>query len=131
MRGLALRLVADQQLEHHLAREFGALGRGLDLHAGGRLADAGRREHALALDLDHAGAAIAVGAIARRRAVAEMRNLGAAPLRRLPDGLARQRLDLDAVEEEFDCVAHHAGAVAHGTSSGKCFITILTGFIAA
>src|SRR5260370_3329648 len=131
MRGLALRLVADQQLEHHLAREFGALGSGLDLHAGGRLADAGRRGHALALDLDHAGAAIAVGAIARRRAVAEMRNLGAAPLRRLPDGLARQRLDLDAVEVEFDRVAHHAGAVAHGTSSGKCFITILTGFIAA
>ncbi len=89
MRGLALRLIADQQLEHHLAREFGALGRGLDLHPGGRLADAGRGEHALALDLDHAGAAIAVGAVARRRAVAEMRNLGAAPLRRLPDGLTR------------------------------------------
>src|SRR6185312_7785140 len=104
MRRGALRLVADQQLEHHLAREFRTLRGGLDLHAGGRFPDAGGGEHALPLDLDHAGAAIAVGAIARLRAVAEMRDGGA---------------------------ARHAGAVAHGTSSEKCFNTILTGFIAA
>src|SRR6516162_10205345 len=43
----ALRLVTDQQLEHHLARELGARARRLDLHAGGRLAHAGGGEHSL------------------------------------------------------------------------------------
>ena len=36
-----------------------------DLHAGRWRADAARGEHALTFDLDHADAAIAVGAIAR------------------------------------------------------------------
>src|SRR5664279_2710253 len=56
-------LVTDQQLGHHFARGLGAVGLRLDLHAGRRLADAACRQHALALDLDHADAAIAVGAI--------------------------------------------------------------------
>src|SRR5271165_6590351 len=58
-------LIADQELEHHLAREPGALARGLDLHARSRLAHARRGEHPFAVDLDHAGAAIAVRAISR------------------------------------------------------------------
>ena len=49
---LACRLVG-QQLRHH-ARGPGAVGGGLDLHAGRRIADAACRQHALALDLDHA-----------------------------------------------------------------------------
>ncbi len=65
MRRRARRLIADQQFEHHLARKAGALARGLHLHAGRWLAHAGSGEHPLALDLDHAGAAIAIGAIAR------------------------------------------------------------------
>src|SRR5260370_8653943 len=60
----ARRLVADQQLEHHGPREFGALAGAVHLHALGWLADAGGREHPLPLDLDPAGAAIAVGAVA-------------------------------------------------------------------
>ena len=44
----------------------------VDLHARRRLADARGGQHALALDLDHAGPAVAVGPIARRRRVAEV-----------------------------------------------------------
>src|SRR2546423_2010134 len=51
------RLIADQQLEYRLAREAGALACSLHLHARRRLAHARGGEHALALDLDHAGAA--------------------------------------------------------------------------
>ena len=78
---LALGLVGHQQLEHHLARLLGALARRLHLHAGGGLALAGGGQHALALHLDHAGAAVAVGAIAGCRMPAQVRDLGAVPLR--------------------------------------------------
>ena len=47
MGGLARRLIGDEQLHHHLARLLGALGRGLDLHAG-RGACACRRRRARA-----------------------------------------------------------------------------------
>ncbi len=57
------------------------------------LADAARRQHALALDLDHAGAAIAVGAVAGLGRIAQMRDVGAEALGHLPDGLALERLD--------------------------------------
>ena len=78
----ALGLVADQQFEDQLARRLGALAGGMHLHARGRAADARGGEHALALDLDHAGAAIAVGAVARLRQPAQMRDLDAVPVRR-------------------------------------------------
>ena len=71
-----------------------------------RLADAGRREHALALDLDHAGAAVAVGPVAGLGQPAEMRDEGALALGHLPDGLAGLRLDLAAVEGELDGIGH-------------------------
>src|SRR5262249_56502508 len=59
------------------------------------------RQHALALDFDHAGAAIAVGAIAGLRRVAKVRNVGAEALCHLPDGFAVKRFNLFAVEGEF------------------------------
>ena len=74
---LARRLIGEQQLHHHAAGLDRALGRRLHHHVGRGLADAGGGEHALALDLDHAGAAIAVGAIARLRQPAEMRDVDA------------------------------------------------------
>ena len=54
------------------------------------LADAGGGQHPLALDLDHAGAAVAVGAVARLGQPAQMRDVDALALRHLPDGLARR-----------------------------------------
>src|SRR6185437_1306302 len=108
--GLALRLIGYQQLEHHLPRGLGALRGRLDLHAVGWLADTACGEHALALNLDHAGAAIAVGAVARLRRIAQMRDVDALALGNLPDGLAFARGDLLAVEEEADRLAVMARA---------------------
>ena len=99
-------LVADQELEHHLAREFGALAGRLDLHIRRGLAHAGGGEHPLALDLDHARPAIAVSAIPGLGQPAEMRDLNASPVGDLPDGFARLGLDLGAVEEEGDGLGH-------------------------
>ena len=67
---------------------------------------AGRRQHALALDLDHAGAAVAVRAVAGRGLVAQVRDVGAETLRDRPDGLSGLRLDLLAVELEHDARPH-------------------------
>src|SRR6516165_10525584 len=102
----ALWLIADQQFEHHLAREFGAVAGGLDLHTGGRLAHAGGGEHPLSLDLDHAGAAIAVGAVARLRQPAEVRDLDALSVGDLPDRLAGSCLYFGAIEEKADGFGH-------------------------
>ena len=127
VRGLARRLVGDQQLHHHLLRGHRARGFGLHLHADRRRALAGGGEHALALDLDHAGAAIAVGPIVGRGRVAEMRNLAALALGDLPDRLAGLGLDLLAVELERD-LGHSAASL---NSSGKYLITEDSGFDAA
>src|SRR3546814_19831470 len=86
VRGLALRLVGDQQLEHHGARLLGALAGALHHHAVARRADAGGGEDPLALDLDHAGAAVAVGAVAGLRRMAETGHLLPMTSRGLPDG---------------------------------------------
>ena len=101
-RDVALGLVGEQKLGHHPARRLGAVGLGLDLHAVGRRAEAARGEHALALDLDHADAAIAVRPIAGRRRVAQMRQCDAVALGGAEDRLADRRLDLAAVERELD-----------------------------
>ena len=73
-------------------------------------ADAGGGQHPLALDLDHAGAAVAVGAIARRVGVAEVRDPRPLALRHLPDALAGRGGDLAPVEGEGDGSGHgHPG----------------------
>jgi hypothetical protein len=53
--------VREQQLDRHLLADEGTLAVGRDLHVLLRIAAARRRQHALALDLHHAGAAVAVG----------------------------------------------------------------------
>ena len=123
VRGLARRLVGHQEFEHHLARGLGALGDGLHLHAFARLADAARGQHALALDLDHAGAAIAVGAVAGLRRIAKMRDLGAQALGHLPDGLAFERLDFLAVEDEFHRLGF-AVTCGHGSNLQTSSVTV-------
>src|SRR5437773_6525712 len=64
------------------------------------VAAAGRREHALALDFDHAGAAVAVRAHAFL--VAEVRDVDAVMLGRLDEGLVRPADDGLAVQLELD-----------------------------
>src|SRR5439155_27316997 len=58
--------------------------------------------HALALDLDHAGAAIAVRPVARLGRVAQVRDVDAFALGHLPQRLALARGDLAPVEGEGD-----------------------------
>src|SRR5690606_32112181 len=77
--------------------------------------DAGGGEHALALDLHHAGAAVAVRPVARLGQMAEVGNVGAGAPRRLPHGFAGQGRDLPPVEREADEVlrlAHRAASDA-------------------
>ena len=64
MRGGARRLVGDQKFHHHLAGGPGAVVVAMDDHALAGCADTACGEDALALDLDHAGAAIAIRAVA-------------------------------------------------------------------
>ena len=112
MAGLDRRLIGEQQLHHHVAGAHRALHRGAHFHPLGRLANAGGREHPLAFDLHHAGAAVAVGPVAGLGRVAEMGNVDPTPLCDLPDGLVRRRDDGVTVEGEVD-------HVAHASSSGK------------
>ena len=97
---VAGRLVGQQQLRHHLARGLGAVGGGLDLHAGRRVADAACRQHPLALDLDHADPAIAVRPVAGFRRIAQMRQLDAEPARGVEDGLAGADIDFAVVDQK-------------------------------
>ena len=96
----AIGLVGEQKLGHHLARGLGAVGLRLDLHAWRRRADAARGQDALAFDLDHADAAIAVGAIARLRQIAQVRQLDAEPARSAKNCLAVADVDFTIVDGE-------------------------------
>ena len=106
VRDFARRLVGDQHLHHHAARRFRPIGGGAHRHArrGPALARCG--EHPLALDLDHARAAVAVGPVAGLVRVAQVRDVGAETMRDLPDRLPVERLDLVAVEGESDHFTH-------------------------
>src|SRR5262249_40629312 len=84
---------------------------GLHLHARRRRAQAACRQHPLAFDLDHADAAIAVGAIAGRRRVAKMRQLDAEPGCGAENRLAGTDIDLAPVDAE--CVGLWGVRVAH------------------
>src|SRR5712692_3929489 len=100
-----------------------------DLHADAWRALAGSRQHPLALDFDHAGAAIAVGPVVRLRRIAQMRNFAPLAFCNLPDGLAVDGLDLLAVKLElYFC---HSAASFGMNSSGKYLMTVVSGFEAA
>ena len=113
-----VRLVGDQQLGDHAARGLGAVGLGLDLHAGRRRADAACGEHALALDLDHADAAVAVRPIAGLRRVAQMRQLDVVAARGAEDRLALADVDLLVVHGEG--VGRGRCALAAHLSAARC-----------
>jgi len=124
--------VREQQLEHQLLRQHRARVVGGDLHAFLGKAAAGRRQRALALDLDHAGAAVAVRA--QPRLVAEVRDLDAVLLRALDDAFIRAADHRPAIELELD--RHHRQLLGaypfhHPTSCGKYFITVSAGLGAA
>src|SRR6185503_2745582 len=108
--------VAREQLEDQLPRLRRALGLCRDFHARGRLADARRRQHALALDLDHACAAVTVDPVARHVDVTQVRNLRAFALRDVPDGFAGPRRYVFAIELECDRIAHFTESFRNSVS---------------
>src|SRR6266700_765540 len=121
MRDIECRLIGQQQLGDHATRRLGAIGLGLYLHAGRGLANAARRQHALAFDLHHADAAIAVRAIAGLRGIAEVRKLDPLPTRDPKNGLIRACLDLPPVKGKGDRLALSVGlarCIAHGLTYG-------------
>jgi len=97
------RRVGRQQLQHQLLRMYRTLGGSIDLHVVRRMPAARWRQRALALDLDYAGAAVAIGAIAGL--VAEVRDLLAVLLGNFDQGLVFEGGNLFAVEGEFDQLA--------------------------
>ncbi len=103
---LACRLVGGQKLDHHPARICRTGGIGCDDHSRDRLADTGSGKIPLALDLDHAGTAVAVGAVAGLGAVAQMRNDQAAPVGDLPDRLTGLSRDLFSIQRECNRLGH-------------------------
>jgi hypothetical protein len=100
MRRHPRRLVGQQQFEHHAARGLRPFVLDVDLHALSRLAQAGSLQHALALDFDHAGAAIAVRPVTRFGGIAKMRDSEAGAVGDLPDRFVGGRLDRLAVDRE-------------------------------
>jgi hypothetical protein len=76
----------------------------LDLHAFGRSSAAGRGEHTLPFDLNHAGPAVAIRPIALF--VTEIRDLNAYTLGDLEDGLICEGMDLSPIQGELDSVRH-------------------------
>ena len=96
--GAAIGQVRQQHFQHHLLALDSALAAAVHLHAGCDLAAATRRQLALALDFNHASAAIAGNA--QPLLEAKMRNLDAVTLRRLQDALTLLCLQRRMVELE-------------------------------
>ena len=109
---IARRLVGHQHFDHHLARLVRPRAVGRNLHPLRRGADTGGRQRAFPFDLDHAGAAIAVGAVAGLPRMAEMRDTGALSQRHLPDRFACRGGHGLAVQREGDGFAHGAAPAA-------------------
>jgi len=122
MRLRPIGLIGQQEFHHHRARLFRPRAVGPDHHAVDRVAAAGGGQHPLALDLDHAGAAVAVGAVAGLLLVAQMRYGQALAPGDLPDRLAGGGTDGAAVKGEGDRVGHvrpHRGNVSSSGGSGS------------
>ena len=92
--------VRQQHLQHHLLALEGTLAGGLHLHARRSAAAAAGCQGAFALDLDHAGAAVAISPQAVL--VAEVRNIDAVPLRGFENGFALKGMNGDLVQCEAD-----------------------------
>ena len=119
MRGIARRLVRDQQFNDHFPRFFGARGCGLDLHSFGRRSDAGGSKDTLALNFDHAGAAVAVGPVAGLARVTKVRDIGALPYGHVPDRLAGRGGRYNSVKGKGHGLRHRGPSVSRQICAGR------------
>ena len=113
--------VGQQQLHHQGAAFLRPFAVGVHDHAGRRCATATGCQAALALDLDHTGAAVAIRPVTRL--VAQMRNLYALALGHLPQGFAGLGVYRQAVEVKGDRLTQTATSGLAPTSCGKYFST--------
>ena len=95
-----IRHIGQQHLHHHLLALEGAFTVGLYFHTGLGITTAAWCQDTLAFDFHHAGAAVAVCAVAIL--VAKMRNINAVALGGLEDGFPFVGVDGVAVKLEFD-----------------------------
>ena len=86
-----IRHIRQQHFHHHLLAFHRALTVGLHVHASGHIAAAAGGEHPLTLDLDHAGAAVAISTQAVF--VAKVRNIYAVALGGFKNGFAIKRMN--------------------------------------
>src|SRR5262245_53553172 len=119
VRDLERRLIVEQELGHHAARGLGTIGLRLHLHAGRRHADAACGEHALALDLHHADAAVAVRPIAGLGRVAQVRQLDPEPARSAENRLAGADVDLAVVDGEGFCFVDAHGFTPNSSAASS------------
>jgi hypothetical protein len=96
MRGIGH--IGEQQLKHHFLRSACAIAGGSYLGPWRRHPAAGGRKRALAVDFNHTGAAVTVGAQALL--VAQMRNVDLMTLRNLQQRFPRLGLDRATIEFE-------------------------------
>jgi hypothetical protein len=111
-----LRHVREQQLEHHLLTGDRAWAVGRHLHAFGRISAARWGQHALALDLDHAAAAVAVRP--HPFLVTKVWDLDAVACGRVDEALVRTAADRGAVQGERDWLRRRLRV---GRASDDCF----------
>ena len=95
-----LRHVREQQFHHHLLRVPGSFALAAHLHALRGVAAAGGGQHALAVNFNDTGTAVAVRAVAVL--VAEVGDFGPGALGGLQDGLVRKGFDALAVQLKTD-----------------------------
>ena len=104
MRHLLLWLICDQHFHNHPARLLGAVRTGMNDHAFSYGTDAGGHQRPFPFDLDHTGAAIAVGSVSWLVAVTQMGNDKALAFGDVPNRLSSRGRHLCAIKGECDCI---------------------------
>ena len=106
MRHITLGLIRQQHFNHNFARIFGAGSISFHHHALLRFTNAGCGQSALAFDLDHTGAAVAIGPVSGRRLMAQMRDHQTAAIGNFPNGHTALGFDLLSIERKTNGVSH-------------------------
>jgi hypothetical protein len=105
---VALGLVRQKHLNHHLPYIFGTCSFRIHHHTVGGLSNARSSKRPLTLNLDHTRSAVSIGTVARRWFVTQVRNDKTAAIRDLPDCHASISLNGLAIQGKGDFIRHAA-----------------------
>ena len=106
MRHIPLGLIGQQHFHDHFTRGFSSGGIRAHHHALLRFPNAGCGQSAFAFDLDHTGAAVAIGPVPGRWLMAQMRDHQTAAIGNFPNGHTAFGFDLFSVERKTNGVSH-------------------------